>query len=363
MVMRRYLIIGSGLLGRLLAWRLIGLGHQVDILSKDNFTGSDSAGYVAASMVSPATEAIQTEPMVKTIGLVSLKLWPAWLAELPEPVFYQNNGTLVVAHPGDRTEMDRFVKRAAHVLDETDYVALTQSDLYEKEPQLAQQFDYALFFQAESSLDNRQLYRQLTTVLMASPRCNWQKCAAITSLSNTVITELAKQYFNCVADCYDQVIDCRGNGAKNDLSGLRSVRGEVMRVQAPDVDFKHAIRLIHPRYPMYLVPRPNQQYILGATVVESDDMSPISVRSGLELMSVLCTLNKSFAEARILEMASHCRPAMANNMPIIQRKDWGLQVNGLYRHGYLFSPAIITDVLALLNGQPELIQFGELFNV
>lgn len=361
--MQRYLILGSGLLGRLLAWRLIRLGYHVDILSKDDFTGSDSAGYIAASMVSPATEAIQTEPMVKSIGAVSQKLWPAWLAELPEPVFYQSNGTLVVAHQGDQSEMARFVKRAEHILEQGDFVELSQPALYEKEPQLAQQFDRALFFKDESSLDNRQLYQQLTTVLMTSPHCDWQKCEAIESLSNTVIEQLSQQYFHCRSDCYDEVIDCRGNGAKSDMPGLRSVRGEVIRVYAPDVDFKHAIRLIHPRYPMYLAPRPNHEYILGATVIESNDRSPVSVRSGLELMSVLCTLNKCFAEARILEMASHCRPAMTNNMPIIQRTSWGLQVNGLYRHGYLFSPAIITDILALLKGQQALIQFGELFHV
>ncbi len=361
--MQRYLIIGSGLIGRLLAWRLIRLGHHVDMLSKDDFTGSDSAGYIAASMVSPATEAVQTERMVKTLGSVSLKLWPEWLAELPEAVFYQNNGTLVVAHQGDQSEMARFVKRAQHILEDSDYIELTQSGLHEKEPQLAKQFDHALFFKDESSLDNRQLYQQLTTILTTSPLCNWQKCEAIKTLSSEAIAQLSKQYFNCESDCYDEVIDCRGNGAKSDMAGLRSVRGEVIRVYAPDVDFKHAIRLIHPRYPMYLAPRPNHEYVLGATVIESDDMSAVSVRSGLELMSVLCTLNKCFAEARILEMASHCRPAMSNNMPTIRRTSWGLQVNGLYRHGYLFSPAIITDVLALLNEQQESIQFGELFHV
>ena len=65
--MSHYLIIGSGLIGRLTAWRLIRAGYQVTLLSKDDKTGSDSAGFVAASMVAPLTEAVTAEPLVKTI--------------------------------------------------------------------------------------------------------------------------------------------------------------------------------------------------------------------------------------------------------------------------------------------------------
>lgn len=360
--MKHYLIIGSGLVGRLLAWRLIVKGHRVSILSSDDRVGTGSAGYIAAAMISPATEAVQTEIKVKEIGLVSAKLWPQWLAELPESVFYQNNGTLVVAHKGDQTEMARFNRRAQHILSNDDFVALNQAELTDKEPQLAQQFDQALFFDGEACLDNRHLYRLLGDILSTSPQCNWRLCDPIKSLSSTKIEQLLQYYLNSSTDSFDAVIDCRGNGAKHDLTELRSVRGEVIRVHAPDVEFKHAVRLMHPRYPMYLAPRPNNEYVLGATVVESDDMSPVSIRSGLELMSALYSLHKGFAEARVLEMAAHCRPAMTNNMPVINKTDFGYQINGLYRHGYLFAPAIITDFLALLDGNTQLMTFGEYFH-
>jgi len=358
---KHYLIIGSGLVGRLLAWRLLLKGHRVSLLSSDDKTGTGSAGYIAAAMISPATEAVQTEAEVKEIGKVSAAIWPTWLAQLSEPVFYQNNGTLVVAHKGDQSEMTRFTRRAQHILSDSDYVSLDRDGLTQKEPQLAQQFDNALFFDGEACLDNRHLYQLLTTFLSTSPQCDWQQCNEVESLSLSVIHHLAKHYFGCNAETFDEVIDCRGNGAKQDLTGLRSVRGEVIRVHAPEVDFKHAIRLIHPRYPMYLAPRPNNEYVLGATVVESDDMSPISVRSGLELMSALYSLHKGFAEARVLEMAAHCRPAMTNNMPVVKRTEYGYQINGLYRHGYLFAPAIITDFLALLDGNKQSMKFGGYF--
>lgn len=360
--MKRYLIIGSGLLGRLLAWRLCLAGHQVDILSSDDLQGTSSAGYIAAAMIAPATEAITCEAMVQAIGNKSLQLWPQWLAELPEPVFYQSNGTLVVAHGSDQSEMARFTKRAEHVLSIHDYSVLDKAQLAEHEPQLAEQFDKAMLFEQEAYLDNRHLYRLLAQEL-TSKLCRWQHCDDITSLTQESIDSNCQRYFGQASDIYDAVIDCRGNGARQDINDLRSVRGEIIRVHAPEVHFKHAIRLMHPRYPLYLVPRPDNHYVLGATMIESDDMSPVSIRSGLELMSALYSIHKGFSEARILEMSAHCRPAMPNNMPKISRTDWGLRINGLYRHGYLFSPAIVSDMLAILEDDMSQVCFGAYYDV
>lgn len=140
MAMNRYLVIGSGLIGRLLSWRLTQAGHQVDILSGDNRLGSDSAGYAAAAMIAPSTEAITAEPQVKILGERSLALWPKWLEDLPEPVFYQA-GTLVLAHAGGKTELQRYQRRAQHVLGAESYSHLTAATLAEGEQTLADNFE------------------------------------------------------------------------------------------------------------------------------------------------------------------------------------------------------------------------------
>lgn len=355
----RVLVIGSGLIGRLTAWRLLVAGHAVSILSQDDRLGTDSAGYVAAAMVSPMTEAISAEPMVKTIGLVSRQLWAEWLQALDAPVYYQHHGTLVVAHQGDVAELNRFSHRAKHVLAPEDYVHLDQQALATKEPQLAERFGQAIYFARESCLDNRQLFAVLGDVL--SQHCDWQQSGTIETVDESVIALLTKQYFRQRADHFDQVIDCRGNGAKADINTLRSVRGEVMRVSAPEVDFKHCIRLMHPRYPLYLASRPNHEYVLGATVIESDDRSAMTVRSGLELLSAFYSLHQGFAEARILEMAAHCRPVLPNHLPMMKRTRWGYHLNGFYRHGYLFGPAIVDDLIKLMTGNRETIRFGGLY--
>lgn len=359
--MKHYLIIGSGLIGRLLSWRLIQAGHSVDILSSDDKKGSDSAAYIAAAMIAPATEAVSAEAKVSEIGLQSLKLWPQWLKELPEQIFYQNSGTLVVAHAGDKAELDRYQRRADHVLNKGAFEQLDQQQLAGREIDLAENFEQAMFFENEACLDNRQLFQNLGNVLQEN--CDWQQCEPVEHITEAVIDKLSQQHFAKSGDTYDAVIDCRGNGARQDLADLRSVRGEVIRVHAPEVSFKHCIRLMHPRYPFYLAPRPNNEYVLGATVVESDDRSPVSVRSGLELMSALYSLHKGFAEARILEMASHCRPGLSNNMPTIKRSSWGFHLNGFYRHGYLFGPAIINEFLNILDNQTQQLMFGEYYDI
>jgi glycine oxidase len=359
--MSHYLIIGSGLIGRLTAWRLIRAGYQVTLLSKDDKTGTDRAGFIAASMVAPATEAVTSEPLVKTIGLRSYALWPQWLSELDEPVFYQNYGTLVVAHQGDKAEMARFEQRANHVLEAGDFQRLDKTSLAEREPELAEHFEQALWFEQESCIDNRQLYKQLTTFI--ETHADWVHTNDIGELNHTEIERLTQAYLKRSADEFDAVLDCRGNGGRANLAELRSVRGEVIRVQAPEVDFKHAIRLMHPRYPFYLAPRPNNEYVLGATVIESDDRSQLTVRSGLELMSALYSLHKGFAEARILEMAAHCRPGLPDNLPTIKRTDWGYIINGFYRHGYLFAPAVVDDLCQVLTGNKEQIKFGALYDI
>lgn len=358
---QHYLIIGSGLIGRLTAWRLLLRGDTVDILSSDDSAGTDSAGFVAAAMVSPATEAISAEPRVKTLGLRSYALWPRWLEDLPEIVFYRDWGTLVVAHSGDEAEMQRFQRRAEHVLQPNDFALLDRAELAQREPALAENFSGAMLFQQEACLDNRQFYRHVGEVLKAY--CRWRKCEPIGTLTEAGIDALCQQHFGHGRDRFDAVIDCRGNGAAADLPGLRSVRGEVIRVHAPEVSLQHSVRLMHPRYPFYLAPRPNNEYVLGATVIESDDRSPVSVRSGLELMSALYSLHRGFGEARILEMAAHCRPGMPDNLPTIRRTGWGYHINGFYRHGYLFGPAVVSDMLAMLDDRQDQVMFGELYEI
>ncbi len=96
-------------------------------------------------------------------------------------------------------------------------------------------------------------------------------------------------------------------------------------------------------------------YVIGATEVEGEDMSPVTVRSALELLSAAFAVHPGFGEARILELNSQCRPTLPDHRPAIV---WDgartLRVNGLYRHGYMIAPEVAdtanTFAQALLGG-------------
>ncbi|HYP70028.1 MAG TPA: FAD-dependent oxidoreductase, partial [Variovorax sp.] len=140
-----------------------------------------------------------------------------------------------------------------------------------------------------------------------------------------------------------------GLGAKPQWRALRGVRGEVIRVHAPEVKLTRPTRLVHPRYPLYIAPKPGDVYVIGATEIEAEDMSPASVRSTLELLSAAYAVHSGFAEARIVEIATQCRPTLPDNLPDVQQpQPRVLQVNGLYRHGFMIAPAVLDIVLDLL---------------
>jgi glycine oxidase len=136
----------------------------------------------------------------------------------------------------------------------------------------------------------------------------------------------------------DIIADCRGFAAADRLPDLRGVKGEMLILRCPSVSLSRPIRLLHPRWPVYLVPRGDGVFMLGATMVESGE------RSVVELLSAAYALHPAFAEAEILEMGADARPAFPDNLPRIRAQTGPrgriVAVNGLFRHGFLLSPAL-----------------------
>jgi glycine oxidase len=98
--------------------------------------------------------------------------------------------------------------------------------------------------------------------------------------------------------------------------------------------------MLHPRVPLYVVPRGEGLFMVGATMIESDQRRRITARSMLELLSGAYALHPAFGEAEIVEIGCDARPAFADNLPRIRRRGRTLYVNGLYRHGFLLAPSL-----------------------
>lgn len=341
-------IVGAGLVGRLLAWRLLRQGKDVTLFEAAHFDAPVCAAHTAAAMISPMSEVAVSERAIFDMGLHSLSLWPVWLEELqlhaPE-VVYSAEGSIVVAHAHDLSELDQFYNDLNYHLGADNNARwLTGTDLRQLEPDLSHQLDTGLYLPGEAHLDNRQLLKSLLHAINAlGGHCIEQQPLSLTG----------DQRDEDILSAFDLCIDCRGLGAKGVRQQLRGVRGEVLWVETGEIQFHHPIRLMHPRYKLYVVPKPQNKMIIGATEIESEDRSPVSVQSMLELGSALYTINPAFAEARIVELDANLRPAYLDNLPSIQTSELPLRqrnipllsINGLYRHGYLLAPTLVDDAL------------------
>jgi len=340
-------IIGAGILGRLIALGAQAAGWEVSIFDRDSRDGRNSCSWVGAGMTTPWTELDKAEPVIAKMGQRSLELWPQIISSLPRPVFFQKAGSLVVAHRQDLGELEMFKSRIRPKLPEQGLMReLDGHGVAALEPELAGRFHRGVFFPEEGQLEPRDVLPALEDALLTAG-VNWHEHTRVAEIKpHRVVTE--KDVFG-----FDQVIDARGLAAREQNLKLRGVRGELARLHAPDVSFNRLVRLMHPRYPLYIIPRPNKVYLIGATSIESEAMTPVTVKSGLELLSALYSLHPGFAEAAILEMAVHCRPAFPDNLPQITVAPGLISANGLYRHGYLISPAIAEKVVqSMMSGKP-----------
>ncbi|QOT76806.1 FAD-dependent oxidoreductase [Cupriavidus basilensis] len=354
-------VLGAGLAGRLSAWQLVRAGLRVALVERGGPDGVGSAAHVAAAMLAPLAESAIAERRIVELGTASVDLWRTWVAELPEPVFFQEDGTLVVWHTRDRSEMSLFTSRVRAVappeLVAERMRALDGNGVAALEPALAGRFSQGLLLAGEGQLDNRGTLRALLACAVASGlHCVWEA------------GEIEAGDLPALGICARTVLDCRGLGARaawpgqpaahGSMPGLRGLRGEVVRVHAPEVKLHRPVRLLHPRYPIYIAPKPNDLYVIGATELESEDDSPMSVRSALELLSAAYSLHPAFGEARVLELNVQRRPTRPDHLPAIRVDQHAriVRLNGLYRHGFLIAPAVTEAacqvVRALLDDDP-----------
>ncbi len=302
----RWSVLGSGVAGLCVATLLAERGEAVEIITQPDCR---AASHWAGGMLAPWCEAESAPPEVIEWGQHAA----GWWAKRVDGV--QQQGTLVVAPPRDSRELTRF----ASMTQQHQWVA--PGDV---EPALENRFARGLFFAREAHLDPRRALQQLQDRL---------KEAGVPFHSGQP---------------GGKIIDCRGIHAADQQPALRAVRGEMVILHTPDICLSRPVRLLHPRFPCYLVPRANGLFMLGATMVESHDSSPISAKAMMELLSAAYSLHPALAEARIVESGTGLRPAYRQNLPEVRYENGRFSLNGLYRHGFLLAPIMAENLMRRL---------------
>jgi glycine oxidase len=308
-------VIGAGIAGAWQALLFAQAGHDVTLHERSDAAMMLSTSHWAGGMLAPWCEAEMSEPLISRLGLRALDLWRR---ELPDTPF---NGSLVVAHSRDRNDFERFARLT------TGHRRLDAKALAELEPSLEGRFRDALFFAGEGHVEPRRVLPKLHQRIIA---------AGGTIRFNSEVAP---------ADIDGLVIDCRGLAARDAQPELRGVKGEMILIETDEVSLARPVRLIHPRWPLYVIPREDHLFMLGATSIEAEDTG-VSVRSALELLGAAYAVHPAFAEARIVEFGSGLRPAFPDNLPRIAIDKQRIAVNGLYRHGFLIAPALAELTLA-----------------
>lgn len=350
-------IAGAGVLGRLLAWRLQHL--ECDVTVYDPATGPSSpatghllgadvpyaAGFTAAGMLSPLAELDNAGLEIARLGWRSLAQWRRLTDCLQTHCavsLFTQNGSLLLAHGSD-------VGAARRVLHRLQAVSVHA----EKWPQPEPVFDDALL-KLEPGLrpglhgwylpQEAQILPRETLVAMVQEASSvdwaWGRHVSHVEPGRLVLADGETRLF-------DLTIDVRGVGARPDLP-LRGVRGELIWLHAPNVSLQRPIRLLHARHRVYIVPRPGNHFVVGASEIESEDRSPVSLKSAVELMAAAQSVLPALAESRIVHMEANLRPALPNNHPLIEHQPGLLRINGLFRHGWLLAPALVDDAIASL---------------
>jgi glycine oxidase len=331
-------IAGAGLLGRLLAFELAGAGHPVDVFDPAaDAQARGAAGWTAAGMLCPVAELQCADDHVFSLGLRSLELWPDIIRRLGGGVEFKREGSLLLAHRGDEGAAQRsveFLTRKAPAGYEPQ--ALTAAQLRELEPAV-QGPAHAWRLPGEGHLHTVQGMHALAVAASAAG-VRWHWGSTVDRLDPGALWVAGRRH------AFDWVFDARGLGARPDMP-VRGVRGELFWLHAPGVTLRRPLRLLHPRLHVYLVPRVGNVVVVGASEIESEDRSPVSLRSTVELLSAAHSIVPELAEARVVHSESNLRPALPDNLPRIEHAPGCTRINGLFRHGWLIAPALVEDAV------------------
>ena len=306
------LITGTGITGLWQALTLAREGHKVRLIEQSAEPFARAASRLAGAMLAPYCESEAAEPLIAELGLQAIPLW----REVYPATSQQ--GSLVLAAPRDLPELARFARMT------TNFERVDGERIAALEPALAGRYGQGLFYPAEAHVEPGDA--MLTLLALAR-----EFGAAV---------DFGVSWDGETSPPLDYIIDCRGIGASAELPALRGVRGEMLVIETDEITLNRPIRLLHPRIPFYIVPWPGNRFMLGATLIESSDRGPATVRSALDLLGLAYTLHPAFGEARIVSFGADVRPSFPDNAPKIFIRGRHILVNGLYRHGFLLAPSL-----------------------
>ncbi|MFY9894838.1 MAG: glycine oxidase ThiO [Xanthobacteraceae bacterium] len=346
-------IIGAGVVGLGIAWRLAG---RAAVTVFDRGKAGSGASHAAAGMLAACCEAEPGEEALIALGRESQARWPAFAAELLRTsgidVELRREGILHLALTADdqaeivqRLEFQRQLDLPLEWLS----AAATRA----REPHLAGKIAGAVFSPEDHQVDNRKLVQALRVAAEAAGAtiCEHRPVKEIVVQGGRAKGVLLQDETVAAAD----IVVLAAGAWSRGIAGLppdgrppvRPLKGQVltllMDAAAPLIS--HVVWAPG----AYMVPRRDGRLIVGATVEEKGFDETMTAGGVLALLEAAWRAVPAVEELPIEEMCVGHRPGSRDDAPILGRGPLeGLfYATGHHRNGILLAP-VTADAMAHL---------------
>jgi glycine oxidase len=349
----RVAIIGAGVAGLSIGWRLAG---RAAVTIFDRGAAGAGASHAAAGMLAACCEAEPGEEALVALGRESQARWPAFAEELERSsgidVELRREGTLVLALTADdQAEIAHRLEFQRQLDLPLEWLSPAQTRA--REPRLAGKIAGALFSPQDHQVDNR----KLTQALRIAAEAAGAKIHEHRAVSEIVVrggqakgvlledgTIAASDIVVLAAGAWSRGI---GGLPSDRRPPVRPVKGQTLslRMDATAPLLSHVLWAPG----AYLVPRRDGRLIVGATVEEKGFDENITAGGMLTLLEAAWRAVPAVEELPIEEICARHRPGSRDDAPILGRGPLeGLYyATGHHRNGILLAP-VTADAMARL---------------
>lgn len=358
-------IIGGGIIGLALGWRLVQRGAAVSVFERD--TVGRGASHAAAGMLAAGCEAEPGEVALGVLNRDSLAMWPDFAAELEQAsgidVGLRREGTMLIALNRDdaaKLRHDMAFQKSQGIGLEW----LTPAEARAREPYLAPQLAGAVFSPGDFQVDNRAATAALAEAFRRAggvirEHCAVERIEAEAGRACGVITAEGLHR----ADTIVLAAGAWSGGFALDVPRppVRPVKGQLLAVQMDPENplLRHVIWA--PK--AYLVPRLDGRLIVGATVEERGFDATMTAGGLYSLLDGVWRALPGVEELPVIETWVGFRPGSRDDAPVLGPGGMpGLMFcTGHHRNGILLTPLTAEAMAATILEQeidPRIAAFG-----
>lgn len=349
----KVVVIGAGVAGLGIGWRLRQAGVDVTVLERTQ--AAHGATWAAAGMIAATAEHGEAQTPEGALAYRARKLWPDFAREIEHAsgvkIGYAQSGSLMIAMTSGQAH--DYAQRAKA---DPDLKALSAEEARALEPMLTRELVCALWASQEAVVDNRALGQALARAFVRAGgklvlnetvvRIETQNGRAVAALTSAGLYEA--DAFVLAAGAWSGLIQGLPAAA---IPPIKPMKGEMLALVPP----KGTALPGHVVWgnDVYLVPRGNR-LLIGATLEDVGFDTSLTAAAEDWLSSRALALMPDLKAWTIAEHWAGLRPGSPDGLPLLGPS----AVNGLfvasgqYRNGILFAPAVMEILSGLVLERP-----------